>query len=283
MIKYFNINIDQNYDVLSLYVIGQLPYIRILRNRITIIDYFALMDKFLILGMIMISFQSLISQTNVFDIQKISAEVQPDFSTKSISGKINLTFKILKETDSIFLDAKNMNAKLLAEDKDYSIATTSNKIWFTGTFEANHQYQLNFSYTAKPKQSLYIVGFEDDNRNNDQIFTQGQGKYTSHWLPSIDDMNDKIEFDLSIIVPQYYGALANGQLTEQWEENDSLSRWTYDMQKPMSSYLVAFSVGNFIRDIQTSYSGVELHQYLLKKDSTYLEPTYRHTKKYLII
>ncbi len=219
------------------------------------------------------------AQLNIVDAKKISAEIQPDFEDKTIVGQVEFTFKMLKDADSIFLDAQKMTAKITDKKTDFKLKTSSEKLWFVGEFKASQTYEIHFSYEAKPKQTLYFVGFEDDEKNNNQIFTQGQGKYTSHWLPSIDDMNDKIEFDLSLIIPKYYGALANGKLIEQWDENDSLSRWTYDMQNPMSSYLVAFSVGNYTKDLQNSSSGVELHQYLLKKDSAYLEPTYRHTKK----
>jgi aminopeptidase N len=214
-----------------------------------------------------------------YDIQKISAEITPNFNEKSVSGNINLTFKTLEDLDSIYLDAKKMQVEALPSDFKYALNSTENKIWFKGKFEKGRVYQINFSYRATPKQALYFVGFEDKDKGNDQVFTQGQGKYTSHWLPSVDDMNDKIEFDITLIVPKFYGALANGKLVEQWNENDSLSRWVYDMQKPMSSYLVALSVGDYKREIETSGSGVELHKYILKKDSAYLEPTYRHTRK----
>ena len=219
------------------------------------------------------------SQHVSFDVQKISAEITPNLLDKSVSGKIDFSFKALVDTDSIYLDAINMKADLRSRDMPLSLQATSKKIWFIGNFEKDNTYQVSFNYEATPKQTLYFVGFEDEDRRNDQIFTQGQGKYTSHWLPSIDDMNDKIEFDLSVVVPKFYGAIANGKLTEQWEENDSLNRWVYDMENPMSSYLVAFSVGDYIREVEPSESGIELHKYILKKDSSYLEPTYRYTKR----
>jgi aminopeptidase N len=230
------------------------------------------------LFVLLVCFQIGFAQSTLFDIEKISAEIQPDFNTESVSGQVEVRFNILQTTDSIYLDAINMKAELLSNKNDVSLTTSTDKIWFTGDFEANKTIEFQFTFSAKPNQTLYFVGFEDDIKTNDQIFTQGQGKYTSHWLPSIDDMNDKIEFDLTLIVPKYYGALANGQLTEQWPENDSLSRWTYDMKKPMSSYLVAISIGDYQREIEISDSGVELQQYLLKKDTAFFEPTYRHTK-----
>jgi len=233
--------------------------------------------SFLIL--LVISIQNLcFAQIDVVDFKTISAEVQPHFNSKSVSGKLEVSFIVLQQTDSVYLDAVNMKTKQPNNSGDYKISSTTDKIWITGDFNPENLYTVHFSYSAKPKQTLYFVGLEDDVKNNDQIFTQGQGKYTSYWLPSIDDMNDKIEFDLSIIAPEYYGVLANGQLTEQWEENDSLSRWTYDMQNPMSSYLVAMSIGDYQREIETSDSGVELQTYLLKKDTAFFEPTYRHTK-----
>ncbi|NBC56794.1 MAG: M1 family peptidase [Bacteroidetes bacterium] len=226
-----------------------------------------------------ISFYSIIAQTNSFDIHHISAEITPNLEQKSVSGQLNFSFSTSQDTDSVFLDAKDMSAQIIDSDVKTSLNISKDKLWFVGDFEVNQNYNINFSYEAKQKQTLYFVGFEDEIKTNDQIFTQGQGKYTSHWLPSIDNMNDKIEFDLTLIIPKYYGALANGKLIEQWDENDSLSRWSYDMKKPMSSYLVAISIGDYIREINQSKSGVELHRYLLKKDSLYLEPTYRHTKE----
>jgi aminopeptidase N len=49
---------------------------------------------------------------------------------------------------------------------------------------------LTFHYLAKPKQTMYFVGSESN--DNVQIWTQGQGKYTSHWFPSFDDVNEKV-------------------------------------------------------------------------------------------
>ncbi len=236
------------------------------------------MFRFIILFISLIFSISSKAQQKAFDIQKISAEITPHLSSQSVSGIVNFSFITNQDIDSIYLDARRMTVKPLKPDQNVTIKTASDKIWFISKFKKAQVYQLAFQYQAKPKQTLYFVGFEDQDRGNNQVFTQGQGKYTSHWLPSIDDMNDKIEFDLTLFVPKFYGALANGRLIEQWRENDSINRWVYDMQKPMSSYLVAFSIGDYTRDIDISESGVELQKYILKQDSMDLEPTYRHTK-----
>lgn len=235
------------------------------------------MFRILVIGLF-INTSLALAQNYFVDIKNITADIYPDLKHRVVSGRVEFSFLMLKDADSIFLDAKKMSAELIGANANVVLSTTRDKIWFKADFESDKKYTISFKYKAKPQQALYFVGLDDDDKNNDQVFTQGQGKYTSRWLPSIDDMNDKIEFDLSIIAPRFYGVIANGRLTEKWEENDSLSRWTYDMKDPMSSYLVAFSVGNYKRNILTSDSGIELHQYILKKDSIYIEPTYRHTK-----
>jgi aminopeptidase N len=57
-------------------------------------------------------------------------------------------------------------------------------------FPFKRKKNLTFHYLAKPKQTMYFVGSESN--DNVQIWTQGQGKYTSHWFPSFDDVNEKV-------------------------------------------------------------------------------------------
>jgi aminopeptidase N len=43
---------------------------------------------------------------------------------------------------------------------------------------------------------LYFVGSEA--ADDLQIWTQGQGKYTSNWFPSFDDVNEKSNFNIAL-------------------------------------------------------------------------------------
>ncbi len=124
---------------------------------------------------------------------------------------------------------------------------------------------------------MYFIDWDYDGGKR-QIWTQGQGKYTSNWLPSFDDMNDKIEFDLNIEFDKNYQVIANGELTNK-QINDSTITWHYDMQQPMSSYLVALALGKYDKKIEYSKSGIPLEMYYYPEDSLKFEPTYRYTKK----
>tara|TARA_B100001059_G_C17837443_1_gene589208 strand:- start:6037 stop:8133 length:2097 start_codon:yes stop_codon:yes gene_type:complete len=213
-------------------------------------------------------------QTEFIDFISIKAEVGFE-KDNTVKGKAKYIYKVLKPFDSLFIDAVNMEIINFYDDHyDLDFEYNGKQIVYKPTFKANTYHELNIEYTVKPKKALYFTEKEDSN----QIWTQGQGKYTSHWLPSIDDMNDKIEFDLSITYHKDYQVIANGLLVEK-KVNDSTITWHYDMQKPMSSYLVALAIGKYDTRVITSKSGIPIELYYYPEDSLKVEPTYRYTKQ----
>ena len=135
---------------------------------------------------------------------------------------------------------------------------------------------LVFNYMATPKQTMYFIGSKAN--DNLQIWTQGQGKYTSHWFPSFDDVNEKVVFNLNVVFDKNYTVISNGILKFK-SELDGVSVWNYSMKKPMSSYLLMLAIGKFEKKIEISKSGIPLEMYLEPKDAAKFEPTYRNSKR----
>lgn len=229
--------------------------------------FFTTMKYFLFL--FFCNFVAIAQQTDIVDFLSIEARVEPIASEEKIKGSMRVSFKILQPTDSVYLNGHTM--KLIPSQEARAITATSSedKIWLTSDFKAGERYETSIAFEAIPKQTLYFT--------EEQIWTQGQGKYTSHWLPSIDDMNDKIEFDLTILANSNHSVVANGLLVSK-ETVGKFTHWNYGMEHPMSSYLVAFAIGNFVKKELKSDSGVPIELYLSEKDRPYFEPTYRHTK-----
>lgn len=228
------------------------------------------MKKIFNVLLILIGFTGFAQQSEVVDFIKIEAQIEPISSREMVKGTVSCTFHVLKKSDSIYLDGMNMHLVDLYTDNNISITSKEKKIWLVSNFEVNQNYKVTFSYEVYPKQSLYFIG--------DQIWTQGQGKYTSHWLPSIDDMNDKIEFDLTILAPSGKEVIANGKLISV-KDRGILKSWKFNMEHPMSSYLVAFAVGKFDSISFDSNYGIPIELYYRSKDSLKAEPTYRYTKR----
>ncbi len=216
--------------------------------------------------------QDIAPQTATVDIQSIRALVTPIFETKSIAGQVWVSFKPFEDVAEVRLDAKHMS---VTDSSDIAIVTAQKEhIVFKGDFKASQKYTVQFAYNATPKQTLYFV----NEGGNDQIWTQGQGKYTSHWLPSIDDVNDKIEFDISVVAPSNYQVISNGKMIKK-ETLGGSTVWSFDMQQPMSSYLVALVVGTYQQTNFPSTSGVPLEFYYYPEDAFLAEPTYRYSKQ----
>tara|TARA_R110002049_G_scaffold309289_2_gene520238 strand:- start:15726 stop:17669 length:1944 start_codon:yes stop_codon:yes gene_type:complete len=224
------------------------------------------------------SFFSFSQQAEYVDFETAKAEISfGDLTKKEVLGTALYEFEILKDVDSIFLDAGNFkNINYVLDNKISDSLYNGKQLIVKHTFKANTSHTLHVTWKTTPKKAMYFIDWNYE-EGNKQVWTQGQGKYTSNWLPSIDDMNDKIEFDLSITFDKGYEVIANGKLTNK-QINDSTATWHYDMEQPMSSYLVALAIGKYNKKVEISKSGIPLEMYY-PEDSVKFEPTYRYTKQ----
>ncbi len=212
-------------------------------------------------------------QTLKVDFKELTADLTLNVNSKSISGKVTYEFEVLSDIDNIKIDAVDMKFdKLTINKKEVEFIATEKQLVLTEGYKKGKNI-LYFEYEATPKQALYFTGNGDDL----QIWTQGQGKYTSNWLPSFDDVNEKLIFNLSCTYDKSFYVLTNGELiNKDFQTNET--KWTYEMKDPMSSYLVALVVSKFEKQIVTSHSKVPIELYLAKKDEDKFESTYKYTK-----
>ena len=234
------------------------------------------MRYFLVLFITFLSLSAKAQQTEIVDFTSVYAEL--DLRTNKshqVVASVDYTFDILKSTDSIYLDAKGVMVDYSSlNSKTIKVYNDDNKLWIKSEFKPSKNNKLKLQYKVNPKKAMYFV----DKATSYQIWTQGQGKYTSHWLPSIDDMNDKIVFDLSIAADKGYQVIANGVHNAELSQKEA-NLWFYKMQKPMSSYLVALAIGKYDKRVFTSKSGIPIELYYYPEDSLKVEPTYRYTKQ----
>ena len=206
---------------------------------------------------------------------KVDIKIDPKDET--ITGSVTYKLNVLQKVDTVFLDAQNLNLiEVKLNNKKVKLTNNGKKIVVHKRFKANKTYTLDITYSANPKQTVYFLGWKDDIPGNEQVWTQGQGKYTSHWLPSFDDMTEKVEYDLNISFDKTYEVVANGALVAT-KELDGLKKWSFNMDNPMSSYLLAFAIGDYHKKEVESTTGIPIGLYFYPSDSAMVEPTYRYT------
>jgi aminopeptidase N len=220
---------------------------------------------------------SFAQQTDKVEFIKCDALVIPNASDKSISGTVTYEFKVKKAIDTIKIDAKNMEfTQIIINGNLVNFKNSGSTLDLFEGFKKGKN-KVTFRYLAKPKQTLYFTRTDD----NLQIWTQGQGKYTSHWLPSFDDVNEKVVFNLSVKFQNGYNVISNGVFKNVNHKRNGyengFSTYNFLMQQPMSSYLVMLAIGNFEKQTATTKYGTPLEFYLDKNDYLKFEPTYRYS------
>jgi aminopeptidase N len=234
------------------------------------------MKSLLLLLISAFAFAQQSQQLQHVDFKTADVAVWFDVPQKKVMGTVVYEFEVLKKKpDTIYIDAKSMkfsNVKINGKDAKWVASANALKL-YKGYKKGKNKVEIQ--YEATPKQTLYFVKDGAD----DQIWTQGQGKYTSHWLPSFDDVNEKVVFNIAIsLYGKYtsYTALSNGILVNASEDRVG-KIFEYKMDKPMSSYLVMLAIGKYRKWNMDSANGTPMEFYLRHQDSTKWFPTYRYS------
>lgn len=227
---------------------------------------------------LLFSLISFAQQTQKVDFISLNALIKPNTVEKTVRGEVSYRFKVSTLLDTIKIDAVKMDFSEMRINGNEVKYKNSGKalLLFEGFKKGNNT--LTFNYSAQPKQTIYFVG--DASFGNNQIWTQGQGKYTSHWLPSFDDVNEKLVFNLSVEYLNDYTVISNGILKGiQPNSKGNMKTWEFQMDKPMSSYLAMLAISKYDKRELTSNSGIPLELYLKPADASKFEPTYRYSKE----
>ena len=224
--------------------------------------------------LLLFSVFSFAQQTTKVDFKTAYGNISINPVEKKVFGSVKYVFKVKETIDTIKIDAQKMTfTDVKINNKEVKFINSGKTLNLFEGFKKGKN-TLVFSYEAFPKQTMYF----NNQINNIQIWTQGQGKYTSYWFPSFDDVNEKVVFNMNITFDKEYNVLSNGVIKDVYSFNNK-KIWKHEMQKPMSSYLLALAIGDFRNKVVASKSGIPLQLFIQPKDTAKFEPTYRYSKE----
>ncbi len=219
-------------------------------------------------------------QTSKVDFKIVTGNIIVNAMDKKVSGTVKYLFEVKKAIDTIKIDGIKMTfSNVKINNKEVKFSNSGKTINLFEGFKKGKN-TLVFDYVASPKQTMYFNGIFGN-----QIWTQGQGKYTSHWFPSFDDANEKVIFNLNIqSFEKSVGIFSNRVIISNGVLKDIVKFggreiWKYEMKKPMSSYLLAIAIGDFVNHTIASKSHIPLQLFIQPKDTSKFEPTYRYSKQ----
>ena len=219
---------------------------------------------------------------------EVHIEIIPE--DQRIEGEVTYDFRVLHDVDSVGISARDLEIRSVTlKGREVEHYVQGNTLVLKMPLKPGNYRGLTIAYLARPKKAVYFPGWSSAYPSEDsllvsgaggkQVWTQGQGKYTSSWLPSFDDMNEKVKFNLEIVYPSEYQVIANGVLRRLEPVDGNKTLWRYEMKKPASSYLLAFVAGNYKKKELRSSSGVPVELYYYPTDSSSVVTTYRYTRE----
>lgn len=204
-----------------------------------------------------------------WDLQHTNLYVSFDFNKKQLLGEAEIILKLhFYETDSILLDAKNMDI--------HSVQIKQNEVWKIAAFsyadslqlvikpgitfsKSNPIANLKIKYTAKPygtkseggtaitgDRGLYFINPDgSDPLKPRQIWTQGETESSSRWFPTIDAPNQKMTQRICMTIPDSMVSLSNGLKISSVKNNNGTRTDCWEQKLPHAPYLAMMAVGDW--------------------------------------
>ena len=123
----------------------------------------------------------------------------------------------------------------------------------------NHTIRIDFSGTiTDAMHGLYPCYFTHDGVKKQLFATQFESHHAREVLPCVDEPAAKAEYDLTLITRSGITVLGNMPVKSEEENGDSLTT-IFEKTPRMSSYLLAFVIGELHKKTARTKSGVEVN------------------------
>jgi len=202
--------------------------------------------------------------------RRYDVQIDARLGREDFFGSVSIQLEIHEEKDSIDLYAKDLtvdHANLLIDGRTHQAEITPDPdnerivLQFSKPVRAGKAL-LDLAFTGKVSQSLKGLYLAQD-RPEQMLCTQCQATDARAIFPCFDEPVFKAQFAFEITTNPDMTVLANGPLLSV-TENDSGKTWKFAPTKIMSSYLVAFAIGNIASTPEQVVNGIPLRIWAMR-------------------
>lgn len=192
-----------------------------------------------------------------FVITHMRLAIEPDLQERSISCEQRLSITILQDTDTIELDAAELQVRWVAAGSKLEFRSLEDKlvVKLGRTMKEGNKIELNISYAAKPRLGFYFVAPDKHYPDKHlEAWTQGEATQAKYWFPCIDHPQVKFSSEISVTVQPGFTAISNGKLLKV-EQRGKKQVYHWSEQNPHPAYLASVVVGKYaeIKDGNLQY------------------------------
>ena len=180
-------------------------------------------------------------------IKHLSLDLKADFDAKKLSGTASYDIEVKDGVDSIYLDTRNLDihqVTLDGEKTEFTLGPNSDLLGQALIVPVkSNSKKLVITYSTRPDADAlqWLSPSQTAGKKFPYLFTQGQAILTRTWIPIQDSPGIRMTYDAKISVPKELMAVMSAS-NPQTKNAEGV--YTFKMEQPIPSYLIALSIGD---------------------------------------
>lgn len=199
-----------------------------------------------------------------YDLIHVNWHVQLDDSRGAILGDVTNVLKPERGATELWLDRGKLNIKRVeVNGKLTTHRLVGEQVYFTVPegMRDGQELSVRVLYSGIPEAGIYFIPKERAfPAHTPVIYTQGEMVDTRYWLVTYDYPDDKATSEGTIDLRKGFYALSNGELIEQKDISDKLTRFHWKMDQPHATYLISILGGPY-QKLHEEWSGIPVDTY----------------------
>ncbi len=198
-----------------------------------------------------------------FTPDNYSLDIAIDGPARTFDGRVLINGTVQDTSKQISLHAKDLAIESVTVDKQAANFKMSqhDELIITGTnvTPGKHSIEVTFKGTiTDAMHGLYPCYYEHDGAKKELFATQFESHHAREVFPCIDEPAAKATFDLTLTTTAGQEVLSNMPVISQNTQDGKLIT-AFETTPLMSTYLLAFVVGELHKKTTTTKSGVEVN------------------------
>lgn len=211
----------------------------------------------------MVSMQGVKRLIRQFVPENYNLSLTIDREDREFKGTVTIKGQLSPDESSISFHAKELDVKSITLDgKSADFRHSENdELHITQDGLKSGRHIIVIVYSGKitdPMHGLYPCYYEYDGEKKELLATQFESHFAREVFPCIDEPEAKATFDLTLTTETDVTTLSNQPIKKQDTQNNRLVT-TFETTPKMSTYLLAFVIGNLHKKSATTKNGVEVN------------------------
>ena len=189
-----------------------------------------------------------LSNYNIVPISHTHLNLKVYFENKILLGSVIHKIPEKRDVNTLILDTKYLKIDSVIDQE------SKNLVFSFGNYddlfgqplkiqleENTKSVQIFYQTTNKSEALDWLVPGQTSGKNYPFMYTQGQSIFTRSWIPIQDSPGLRVTYSADIEVPENMMAVMSASNPQKL---DSGNVYHFEMNKPISPYLIALAVGN---------------------------------------